>query len=135
MSVAINLLPADVRQRSIRSVVIRVWTPVLLLLSIAVALIAQFRWMHCESLADQAVLAEPGTMVLRQRRQDISGEESRVAGLQRELASLATLQPDVDPLNVLQAVCRASLSCRDTLVITGMEIVNSPGDSTAPGTV
>ena len=135
MSVAINLLPVDVRQRSIRSVVIRVWTPVLLLLSIAVALIAHVRWMHCEILADQAALAEPGTMVLRQRMQDIRGAESVVAGLQRELASLTTLQPDVDPLNVLQAVCGASLSCRDTLVITGMEIVNSSGDSTAPGTV
>ncbi len=135
MSVAINLLPVDVRQRSIRSVVIRVWTPVLLLFSIAVALIAHFRWMRCEILADQAALAEPGTMVLRQRMQDISDAESRVAGLQRELVSLTTLQPDVDPLNVLQAVSRSSLSCRDTLVITGMEIVNSSGDSSAPGAV
>lgn len=125
MSAGINLLPDDLRRRSIRSRVIRIWVPILLVLSIAVLLTAYAGWAHCEELSLQARAAEPLAGTVHQVLLDIGDAESRISGLQKEILQLAKIQASTDPLNLLHVIGRARPESREKLVLSGIDIANS----------
>lgn len=125
MNIAINLLPDDLRRRSIRNQVIRAWVPVLLGVSAAGALFTHFRWTQCTELALQAESLHGDAEKVQEQLDSVGLAGGRIEVLQKSVDSLSALRPAVDPLNLLHVVSRACLSCSEVLKISRMDVSNA----------
>ena len=127
MTVSINLLPDDLRRRSIRSRTIRIWTPILLLVALAVTGVSQFHWARCAELEAAAVAGQADYETASDRMIAVMALEQQVNRLKSEIGELRQLQPAEDPLKMIHIVSPLVSEAGDQLAISGMDIVSDSG--------
>lgn len=122
MSVSINLLPDDLRRRSIRIRVIRSWTPVLLLVAAGIAGLTHYKWTQCAVVRMAADQLEPGVQIAEQSMRSVTESEKRTQSLKTEIAEMSALNYADDPLKLLNIVSRSATEIGDQLTVSRLDL-------------
>ena len=140
MSVSINLLPDDLRRRSIRIRVIRCWTPVLLTVAAAVAGITHYDWKQCSIVRATADQLQPQVEAAEQSMLLLSESEKRTEALKAEIREMNALQQAEDPLKLLNIVSGSATDVGDQLAVSRFDLFSlqenaEPNNAAIPTTV
>ena len=140
MSVSINLLPDDLRRRSIRIRVIRCWTPVLLTVAAAVAGITHYDWKQCSIVRATADQLQPQVEAAEQSMLLLSESEKRSEALKAEIREMNALQQAEDPLKLLNIVSGSATDVGDQLAVSRFDLFSlqenaEPNNAAIPTTV
>lgn len=122
MSVSINLLPEDLRQRSIRIRVIRSWTPVLLAVAAGIAGLTHYEWIQCSVVSTAAEQLEPGVQAAEQSMLSVAESEKRTQALKTEIAEMNALKRADDPLKLLNIISRSATDIGDQLTVSRLDL-------------
>lgn len=140
MSVSINLLPDDLRRRSIRIRVIRCWTPVLLTVAVAIAGITHYDWKQCSVVRAAADQLQPEVEAAEQSMLLLSESEKRTEQLKAEIGEMNALQQAEDPLKLLNVISGSATDMGDQLAVSRFDLFNlkentQTADAAIPTTV
>jgi Tfp pilus assembly protein PilN len=124
MSVSINLLPDDLRKRSIRIRVIRCWTPVLLTITAGIAGITHYDWKQCSIVRAAADQLQPQVEAAEQSLLLLSDSEKRTEALKAEIREMDALQQAEDPLKLLNVVSGSATDIGDQLAVSRFDLFN-----------
>ena len=124
MSVSINLLPDDLRKRSIRIRVIRCWTPVLLTVTAGIAGITHYDWKQCSIVRAAADQLQPQVEAAEQSMLLLSDSEKRTEALKAEIREMNALQQAEDPLKLLNVVSGSATDIGDQLAVSRFDLFN-----------
>jgi Tfp pilus assembly protein PilN len=124
MSVSINLLPNDLRRRSIRIRVIRCWMPVLLIAAVGIAGITYNDWKQCSIVTAAADQLQPDVEAAEQSMLLISESEKRTEVLKAEIEEMNALQQAEDPLKLLNVISRSATDMGDQLAVSRFDLFN-----------
>lgn len=122
MSVSINLLPDDLRRRSIRIRIIRSWTPVLLAVAAGIAGLTQYEWTQCSVVRAAADQLEPGVQIAEQSMLSVTESEKRTQALKTEIAEMNALKRADDPLKLLNIISRSATDIGDQLTVSRLDL-------------
>jgi Tfp pilus assembly protein PilN len=122
MSVSINLLPDDLRRRSIRIRIIRSWTPVLLAVAAGIASLTHYEWTQCSVVRKAADQLEPGVQIAEQSMLSVTESEKRTQTLKKEIAEMNALQRADDPLKLLDIISRSTTNIGDQLTVSRLDL-------------
>jgi Tfp pilus assembly protein PilN len=122
MSVSINLLPDDLRRRSIRIRIIRSWTPVLLVVAAGIAGLTHYEWTQCSVVRMAADQLEPGVQIAEQSMLSVSESEKRTQTLKTEIAEMNALKRADDPLKLLNIISRSATDIGDQLTVSRLDL-------------
>jgi hypothetical protein len=122
MSVSINLLPDDLRRRSIRIRVIRSWTPVLLTVAAGIAGLTHYEWTQCGVVRVAADQLEPGVQIAEQSMLSVAESEKRTLALKAEIAEMNELKCADDPLKLFNIVSRSATDIGDQLTVSRLDV-------------
>ena len=122
MNVSINLLPDDLRRRSIRIRIIRSWTPVLLVVAAGIAGLTHYEWTQCSVVRMAADQLEPGVQIAEQSMQSVSESEKRTQALKTEIAEMIALKRADDPLKMLNIISRSATEIGDQLTVSRLDL-------------
>ena len=122
MNVSINLLPDDLRRRSIRIRIIRSWTPVLLVVAAGIAGLTHYEWTQCSVVGMAADQLEPGVQIAEQSMQSVSESEKRTQALKTEIAEMIALKRADDPLKMLNIISRSATEIGDQLTVSRLDL-------------
>lgn len=137
MSVSINLLPEDLRRRSIRIRIIRSWTPVLLAAALAIAGLTHYEWTQCSAVRANADALESGVQLAEQLMLSVTESEKRTQTLKTEIAELNALKRAEDPLKLLNIISRSATEIGDQLTVSRLDLFSmqensAPSDAAIP---
>ena len=122
MSVSINLLPDDLRRRSIRIRIIRSWTPVLLAVAAGIAGLTHYEWTQCSVVRTAADQLESGVRVAEQSMLSVTESEKRTQALKTEIAEMNALKRADDPLKLLNIISRSATDTGDQLTVSRLDL-------------
>jgi uncharacterized small protein (DUF1192 family) len=122
MSVSINLLPDDLRRRSIRIRIIRSWTPVLLAVAAGIAGLTHYEWTQCSVVRMAADQLEPGVQIAAQSMLSVAESEKRTQALKSEIAEMKSLNCADDPLKLLNIISRSAAEIGDQLTVSRLDL-------------
>lgn len=137
MSVSINLLPDDLRRRSIRIQIIRSWTPVLLAIAVGIAGLTHYEWTQCSVVRMAADQLEPGVQIAEQSMLSVTESEKRTQALKTEIAEMNALKRADDPLKLLNIISQSATDIGDQLTVARLDLFSmqespEPLDSAIP---
>ncbi|MFO0999009.1 MAG: PilN domain-containing protein [Planctomycetaceae bacterium] len=122
MSVSINLLPDDLRRRSIRIRIIRSWTPVLLAVAVGIAGLTHYEWTQCSVVRAAADQLEPEVQIAEQSMLSVTEAEKRTLALKTEIAEMNALKRSDDPLKLLNIISRSATDIGDQLAVSRLDL-------------
>lgn len=122
MSVSINLLPDDLRRRSIRIRIIRSWTPVLLAVAAGIASLTHYEWTQCSVVRTAADQLEPAVQIAEQSMLSLTESEKRTKALKTEIAEMSALKRADDPLKLLDIISRSTTNIGDQLTVSRLDL-------------
>lgn len=122
MNVSINLLPDDLRRRSIRIRVIRSWTPALLAIAAAIAGVTNYEWNRCSGIRAAADELQPGVQLAEQSMLSLAESEKRTEQLKTQIAEIKALKRADDPLKLLSIVGRSATDIGDQLSVSRLDL-------------
>ena len=131
MSVSINLLPDDLRRRSIRIRIIRSWTPVLLAVAAGIAGLTHHEWTQCSVVRTAAEQLEPGVQVAEHSMLSVTESEKRTEALKTEIAEMNALKRADDPLKLLNIISRSATEIGDQLTVSRLDLFSMPENAEA----
>ena len=122
MSVSINLLPDDLRRRSIRIRVIRSWTPILLVIAAGIAGLTHYEWTQCAVVRTAADQLQPGVQIAEQSMLSVTESEKRTQSMKTEIAEMNALIYAEDPLKLLNINSRSATEIGDQLTVSRLDL-------------
>lgn len=139
MNVSINLLPDDLRRRSIRTRIIRSWTPVLLAFAAGIAGFTHYEWKQCSVVRAAAEQLQPEVQLAEQSILSLSESEQRTQALKTEIARMNALKRAEDPLKLLNVISQSATAIGDQLTVSRLDLFSmeenpETPDSTIPTT-
>lgn len=131
MNVSINLLPDDLRRRSIRTQVIRRWTPVLLVVAAGIAAMTYYDWTQCSVVMAEADQLQPEAQAAEQTLLSLAESEKRTEELKTAIAEMNALKPAQDPLKLLNIVSRCATDIGDQLTVSRLDLFSHEDNTEA----
>lgn len=122
MNVSINLLPDDLRRRSIRVRIIRSWTPILLAVAVGIAGLTHYEWTQCSVVRAAADQLEPGVQIAEQSMLSLTELEKRTLALKTEIAEMNALKQADDPLKLLNIISQSATEIGDQLTVSRLDV-------------
>ncbi len=134
MNVSINLLPDDLRRRSIRVRIIRSWTPVLLAVAAGIAGLTHYEWTQCAVVRGAADQLEPEVQIAEQSMLSVAESEKRTQALKTEIAEMNALKHADDPLKLLNIISRSATDIGDQLTVSRLDLFSLQENAESSGT-